>query len=394
MLNGVRATPRRASKAPKIAFVYTGQGAQWPEMGRQLADSYSVFSDTLHATAAYLKSIGATFDLVEELRKDKTESIVSLAYISQPICTAVQLALTDLLVSWGIKPSTVIGHSSGEICAAYAAGAITLEDAMAAAYFRGQAAGNIKTRCPNVRGAMLAVGEGPAEMKRMIKTLHLQNVNVACENSPNSVTVSGDEQEIDVLASELEAKSVFHRKLRVDVAYHSSHMLHVADEYMASIKSSTARNTSGVTFYSSLHGKKLSDLSSLGPDYWVDNLTKPVLFSTALQDLYNQEKPDVIVEIGPHSVLESPIKQILKSINESAMTVKGYIPTLLRNQMLRFLCSSPRAAFSSLAASWISTLSTKAPPVPINPASLATLNHTRLPITSIGTKPESASSID
>lgn len=331
-LNGIQATPRRSSKIPKIAFVYTGQGAQWPEMGKQLLDSYSVFSDTVYATAAHLKSIGAGFDLVDELRKEKSSSLVNQAHISQPICTAVQLGLTNLLSSWGVKPAAVVGHSSGEICAAYATGAITMEAAMEAAYFRGQAALKMKSRYPELRGSMLAVGESPAEVKKMIKTLNLQNINVACENSPNSITASGDEHEVDLLAAELEAKSVFNRKLRVDIAYHSSHMLRVADDYRASIKNSVAQHVQGVNFYSSLLGEKLSDLACLGPSYWVDNLTKPVLFSTALKELYNREKPDVVLEVGPHSALEGPIKQILKNICDSAATAVTYVPTLVRNE--------------------------------------------------------------
>ncbi|KAK2612291.1 hypothetical protein QQS21_001717 [Conoideocrella luteorostrata] len=332
MLNGAQATPRRASKIPNVAFVYTGQGAQWPEMGKGLLESYSVFSDSVHAAAAHLKTIGADFDLVAELRKDKSASLVNQAHVSQPICTAVQIGLTDLFASWGVKPTSVVGHSSGEIGAAYATGAITMQDAMEAAYYRGQAALKMKVKCNGIRGAMLAVGEGPAEIKKVIKTMHLRTVNVACENSPKSITASGDEQEIDMLAAELEAKSIFNRKLRVEVAYHSSHMMLVADDYMATIKNATACNTQGVNFYSSLLGERLANLSHLGPSYWVDNLTKPVLFSSALKELYNQEKPDVLVEVGPHAALEGPIKQILKEISSSAATAVKYVPTLIRNQ--------------------------------------------------------------
>lgn len=332
MLNGVQATPRRASKIPKLAFVYTGQGAQWPEMGKQLLESYSIFSDTMYATAAHLRSIGAQFDLVEELRKDKATSLVNQAHISQPICTAVQIGLTNLLRSWGIEPAAVVGHSSGEICAAYATGAVTMEAAMEAAYFRGQAALRMTSMYSYLQGSMLAVGDSPSAVKKMIKTLRLGSVSVACENSPSSVTVSGDQHEVDVLATELEAKAIFNRKLRVEVAYHSSHMLHVADEYMASIGNSLARHVHGVKFYSSLYGKQLTDLSYLGPTYWVDNLTRPVLFSTALKELCCTERPDIIIEVGPHSALEGPIKQILKDITESTPTTVSYVPTLLRNQ--------------------------------------------------------------
>lgn len=333
-LNGVAALPTRASAiAPTLAFVFTGQGAQWPQMGKELMNSHKVFNRTVTKASDYLLSIGAEFSLVDELLKPKEESIVGQAHISQPICTAVQLGLIELLASFGIKPSMVIGHSSGEMGAAYAAGALSMEHAMAAAYYRGQAAVEIKQKHPNLRGAMLAVGAGPEEVKAIIKSLGLSGVTVACENSPNSITASGDEAAVDALAAELESRSMFNRKLRVDVAYHSAHMELTADEYMASIQHVHAQPTDGaVKFYSSLCGRKVQDTGIVGAQYWVDNLTKPVLFSSALKNLYEDGKPDVIVELGPHAALEGPIKQILKDISSHAATNTKYFSVLMRNQ--------------------------------------------------------------
>ncbi|KAK7418132.1 hypothetical protein QQX98_004107 [Neonectria punicea] len=334
-LNGIDALPGRAPEVlPRLAFVYTGQGAQWPGMGRELLISHPVFANTIQAADDCLARMGADFSLVEELNKSREESQVGKAHISQPICTAIQLALTALLASWGIAPSMVVGHSSGEICAAYATGAITLESAMAAAYHRGQVAQKMKVKFPDLRGSMLAVGTGPDEVKDLIKTLCLvDDIVVACENSPASVTVSGNEDGIDKLSAELERLAIFNRKLRVDVAYHSPHMQLVADDYMASISNvKPEAPNSSVTFYSSLFGGKLESTASLGPSYWVDNLTKPVLFSTALKRLCEDGRPDVIVEIGPHSALEGPIKQILKGISQQTASQTRYQPSLLRNQ--------------------------------------------------------------
>lgn len=331
-LNGPDAVPKRVSVNPKLAFVFTGQGAQWPQMGKELLLSHPVFAETLTAASEYLERLGANFSLLEELSKSKEESNINKAHISQPVCTAVQLGLTDLLTSWGIKPSVVTGHSSGEIAAAYATGAITLENAMAVAYYRGQVASNIKVKFSKLRGSMLAVGAGPREAKDLIKRLDLNGVTVACENSPNSITASGDEAALEILASELNAQGTFNRKLHVDVAYHSAHMKLVEDDYFATIQDLKPKDVDGVVFYSSLLGSKLDTTLSLGPSYWVENLTKPVRFSSALHDLYVDTKPDAIVEIGPHAALKGPITQILKAVSPQAASEVKYLPSLSRNQ--------------------------------------------------------------
>ncbi|KJZ74779.1 hypothetical protein HIM_05896 [Hirsutella minnesotensis 3608] len=331
-LNQLKAV--RAGRNPKVAFVYTGQGAQWHAMGRELMSSHHVYASSILRSAAFLKQLDASFSLVEELGRDKEHSRVNNAWISQPACTAVQIALTDLLQSWGIHANCVVGHSSGEIGAAYAAGAISHEDALLVAYHRGSAVLHLERHHTDKQGSMLAAGCGKDVVVPMIKKLRKGYCVVACENSPSSVTVSGDSSAIDELFQELQDRSIFSRKLLVDVAYHSSHMEAVASFYQGKISGIRATSPSATTYYSSLHGKQLGNTALLDQTYWVDNLTHPVCFSQALESLVSNSKPNILVEIGPHSALEGPIKQILRHLPSGDDVL--YVPSLKRQESATF----------------------------------------------------------
>ncbi|OIW26979.1 ketoacyl-synt-domain-containing protein [Coniochaeta ligniaria NRRL 30616] len=333
-LNGHDAVPRRTpAHSPRIAFVFTGQGAQWHAMGRELLNSHPIFASSIKRADSHLLAIGADFSVLEELTRNEKESLVGHAHISQPICTAVQVALVDLLSAWGIKPCAVTGHSSGEIGAAYASGALTLESAMSAAYFRGQVIIELRKNNPDLRGAMLAVGAGAPECKSLFKALkHPLEAVAACENSPDSTTISGDAEAIDQLAALLEKKSIFNRKLFVDVAYHSPHMKLIAESYYEAIAGIQLQETqSNVEFFSAVRGRKVTT-DELGPQYWVDNLTQPVRFSTALEALWTESEPDILVEVGPHAALKGPIMQTFKKLCVPAAKFPTYLPTLVRGR--------------------------------------------------------------
>ena len=257
----------------------------------------------------------------------------SSAEISQPICTAIQLALVMLLESWGVKPEAVMGHSSGEIAAAFAAGTLSFEDAMSVAYHRGTASATLKADFPDLRGAMLALGTSEENAMTLLTTREGEAV-VACVNSPSSVTISGDEKAISEVQEKAERKGLFNRRLRVDTAYHSPHMKMVAGKYLKSISGIAHNSQSDVAFHSSLTGM-LENMADKNHSYWAQNLTQPVKFRQAVESLYASQtikgpKGNLfIVEVGPHNTLEGPFKQTLDRIQaETAKT--RYFPTLLR----------------------------------------------------------------
>jgi acyl transferase domain-containing protein/NADPH:quinone reductase-like Zn-dependent oxidoreductase len=262
------------------------------------------------------------------------------------MCTAIQIALVDLLSSWGIRPSAVTGHSSGEIGCGYAAGALTMEDAMTLAYHRGAFSPEMATK----KGAMMAISMSEEEATGYLNLLKSGKAVVACVNSPTSMTISGDETAIDELKSILDEKGLFTRKLVVEVAYHSHHMEPAAKYHRGLISSIIAKdNDNGVDFFSSVTGSKLPG-SALGPDYWVSNMLGQVKFAHSLRalTLENRISPekkgktnntngeiskpavDFLVEIGPHSALGGPIQQILKADKILDKALIGYGSALVR----------------------------------------------------------------
>ncbi|ESZ94375.1 BcPKS8, polyketide synthase [Sclerotinia borealis F-4128] len=334
-LNSGKVSPMREIEPLRIGFIFTGQGAQWNAMGRELYEHYPVFAASLDACDKCLVSFGAPFSLISELNKDATTSLVNEAHISQPACTAIQLALTDLLRSWNITPVAVAGHSSGEIGAAYAAGILPLDSCMAIAYYRGLATVELREKFPDLRGSMMAVGCSKEEIEPLIDQLSAKTARIACFNSLSSLTISGDEPAIDELQALMEEKQMFNRKLQVDVAYHSHHMSLVSKEYRNSLQSLALPKPTDVKFHSSLLGH-LVEGPRLGAQYWVDNLTQAVRFSEAVTGMCaptdgHKTGVNMLIELGPHSALAGPIKQIQKACGKDAMKIP-YASALVRKK--------------------------------------------------------------
>ncbi|KAB8228276.1 polyketide synthase fgnA [Aspergillus alliaceus] len=270
---------------PAITMIFSGQGAQWAGMGKQLIQTSASFRDDLAAMDSILQSLRKPpcWSILEELQKPVELSYINRAELAQPLCTAFQVALYHQLKRLGMKPTAVVGHSSGEIAAAYAAGHITLEYALAAAYYRGY----ITKNGGSSGGAMAAVGLSAADMLPFLRP----GVCIACENSPSSTTISGDREVLeDVLTSlRREMPDVFARLLKVEMAYHSHHMKPLGKEYLellqAENKTSIPCHGNRALFLSSVTCKPIDDSAAFGPEYWVDNLTSPIRHQDSAKNL-------------------------------------------------------------------------------------------------------------
>jgi acyl transferase domain-containing protein/NADPH:quinone reductase-like Zn-dependent oxidoreductase/SAM-dependent methyltransferase len=337
-LKNPEATLINMNALPRIGYIFTGQGAQWHGMGRELL-RYPVFKESLLACETYCKGLGSDWSLMEELLRDKATTRVNEAIISQPLCTAIQIALVDLFKSWGIYPHSVIGHSSGEIAAAYAAGAISADSAMSVAFLRGLLTSKIKEL--GYQGSMMAVRISEEEANKEIARVQstVGTVVVACINSPQSVTISGDTAAIQGLQKALQAKNISAKILQVDVAYHSHHMQAIAEDYLRGLLTArvfTRDVQHRVHMFSSVT-ENLIDQNKLGAEYWVSNLVGCVRFSGALQKMCASKTHtgaygvETLLELGPHALFRLPVREIIQNVFGPDSKLQ-YISSLVRNK--------------------------------------------------------------
>ncbi|KAK3687943.1 putative polyketide synthase [Podospora appendiculata] len=352
--------PTRAAVSPQLGLVFTGQGSQWYAMGRELFGRYALYRKSVLDAGHYLATLGCTWDPIAELMQSETKTNVNKPLYSS-LCTILQVALVDVLYSFDVQPAAVVGHSSGEIAAAYCAGALSRESAWKIAYYRGLLASQL-AETSTTKGSMMAVGlaadKAQPYLDRVTGVLGECRLTVACINSPASITVSGEEAHVDHLKGMLDADKVFCRKLRVGVAYHSFQMQEMADQYLekmacfdsvdrppkAALKYRTERPPRRPAMVSSVTGTWTTPEAVAKPEYWVHNLVSPVLFADALAAMTRPQtgtgfkkldgshstrvSVNTLVEVGPHSALQAPIREILRDINMDSTI--AYVPLLSR----------------------------------------------------------------
>ena len=234
-----------------------------------------------------------------------------------------------------------MGHSSGEIAAAYAAGILSHESAMAVAYWRGEYASRIRSNRSQHKGCMMAVSLSEYDAQKHIaqSPTWKEKIVIACSNSPSSVTLSGDSTCMVEIQKYLESREISARLLKVDTAYHSHHMQSMSGDYLASIKHISPIETSSHTsFFSSVTATQLS-WKDIRPSYWIQNLVSKVRFHEALQEMCDRcrlmdsegKGLDILIELGPHAALATPIRQTLQT-GDTANAEIIYLPSLKRKE--------------------------------------------------------------
>lgn len=322
-------------KQPKLFGIFTGQGAQWARMGAELLLSAPLAATCIADLDAALNMLPEqdrpSWSLRDEILKDTQSSRIGEALFSQTISTAVQIMLVELLRAAGIQFTAVVGHSSGEIAAAHAAGYISADDAIRIAYYRGWSL-QCARDCNGVKGAMMAVGTSFEDAQELCDMPSLEGrICVAASNSSASVTISGDADAIDEVKDIFEDENKFTRLLKVDKAYHSHHMLPCAAPYIAAMQrcaiSIQARSDNSTAWISSVYGKNIDDVNdSLTDTYWSNNMINPVMFSQAVSHAVAAFGPfDMALEIGPHPALKGPALQTIQEVSGVLLPYTGIL---------------------------------------------------------------------
>lgn len=324
---------RSSVKDSSVLGVFTGQGAQWPRMGAELIQSSyarQIIAELDESLASLPESDRPRWTICEEIFAEAAASRLGQAAVAQPITCAVQILLLSLLERAGVRLQSVVGHSSGEIAAAYAAGFISRTDAIRIAYYRGFTS-NLAAGPSGQAGGMLAVGTSYEDAQELCGLDGFQGrIAVAASNSPTSVTISGDIDAIEELKVILEEEGKFVRALRVDKAYHSHHMKPAAQSFLNSLQACNITvltpPDNAPTWYSSVYQDRVIDTKiALDGQYWIDNLSRPVLFSQVLETAFRRTSHPfyAAIEVGPHPALRGPVLDMVKQVTDSSLEYTG-----------------------------------------------------------------------
>jgi acyl transferase domain-containing protein/acyl carrier protein len=291
----------RTTGSRRLLWVFTGMGPQWPTMGRDLFNREPAFRAAVEMADVHFQRV-AGWSVLEEMLRGESSSRMKSNSVAQPANFLLQVGLVELLRTFGVPEHGMLGHSVGEVAAAWASGCLSLEEAARLAYHRSHLQQTLAGK-----GTMLAVSASEEELAEWISAG--SDVSVAAYNGPKSVTLAGSESALRELAGRLQAQGIFNRMMPVEVAYHSPQMEPLRDDFFRLLGSLTPERPS-LPLYSTTRGERVEQ-SAHDARYWWENARNPVLLQRALE-LAIADGYDAFLEVGPHPVLGASIREVLK----------------------------------------------------------------------------------
>ncbi|PZG24200.1 hypothetical protein C1I98_35805, partial [Spongiactinospora gelatinilytica] len=299
-----------AGDVGKVVWVFPGQGAQWQGMGRELAASSTVFREAVEECAAAFGPF-VDWSLVDVLAGRADESWLERVDVVQPALFAMMVGLARVWRAHGVEPDAVIGHSQGEIAAAYVAGALSLPDAARVVTLRSRALVRLAGT-----GGMAAITHPVAEVDRLVARYD-GRLSVAAVNGPAAAVVAGEAGALDDLLAECEAQEIHARKVAVDYASHSRAVESIRDELLRDLAPISPR-ASRVPLHSTVTGDVL-DTRKMDAGYWYDNLRHTVRYADTVRALIRAGHR-AFIELSPHPVLTLGTQQTAESAGADVVT--------------------------------------------------------------------------
>ncbi len=326
------------NRSPEVVFLFTGQGAQYVDMGRKLYEAEPIFRESLDQAAAILDEYLPT-PLLDVLFSTDSSLIDETQY-TQTALFAFEYALAQLWLSWGVLPAAMTGHSVGELVAACLAGVFSLEDALKLVAARGK----LMQALPR-NGGMVAVFADEATVRPLIQQ-YAESVSIAAVNSPSETVISGAQEALSAITAQLDVKNIRHRALTVSHAFHSPLMDAMLEDFRKVAKTITY-HAPEIALISNLTGKFVASDMVTTPDYWVQHVRGTVRFADGLRSLFNAGYR-LFLEIGPSPVLSG---MGLRTLSD---TDAVWIPSLRppRFELVQMLSSLATLYVNGASVAW------------------------------------------